>query len=242
MFCFTDKYSLVSSGILDNATDYHSHILPGVDDGFNLINDAISALDYYHSLGIRKVILTPHIMDLFPNNNHDLLMDEYEKFCNIYQGEIEVQLGAEYMMDANFEKHLESEQVLTVCQDHILIECYATSCPYDFINRINRVMSVGYFIVLAHPERYTFLNEKKYSYLREMGVKLQLNLLSLLGLHGSNVQKKARSLLRNNYYDLWGIDLHSLNKFADYMNKKVLTKSDVCSLMSLKNKMQINYD
>lgn len=240
MFCFTDKYSLISSGILDRSTDCHSHILPGVDDGFNLISDALTALDYYHSLGIRKVILTPHIKDLFPNNNYSSLNYEYEKFSAIYQGEVEIRLGAEYMMDANFEKHLESGQILTVSQDHILVECYATSCPYDFINRINRVMTAGYFIVLAHPERYAFLNEKKYGYLREIGVKFQLNLLSLLGLYGSNVQKKARSLLRKNCYDLWGIDLHSLNKFADYMNKKVLTKSDICSLMSLKNKMQEN--
>ncbi len=52
---------------MQNATDWHSHILPGVDDGIKTLDDSLEVLDLYDQLGIKKVWLTPHIMEDFPN-------------------------------------------------------------------------------------------------------------------------------------------------------------------------------
>ena len=64
--------------------------------------------------------------------------------------------------------------------------------------------------VLAHPERYTYLSRTKsvFEDLKTAGCLFQLNLLSLTGYYGKAVQELAEYLLKNNYYDLAGTDLH----------------------------------
>lgn len=236
MFSLKKRYSLLSSTVLSESVDCHSHILPGVDDGIESINEATDVLNGFEQIGIKKVILTPHINLQYPKNDYAFLKKKYEELSLSYAGEVKTQLGAEYMLDAGFEKQLESGDVLSLFDKHILIECPGLDCPYDFINRINFIMSSGYFVVLAHPERYYFLDENKYFRLKEMGVKYQLNLFSLLGAYGELVRRKARLLLQHDSYDLWGTDLHAEDAMC-YFNRKRLTKEEVNSLCLLKNRM-----
>ena len=67
MFCFFKNHTIGETGILNGLTDWHSHILPGVDDGFRSIKDSLEALSRYESLGISEVWLTPHVMEDVPN-------------------------------------------------------------------------------------------------------------------------------------------------------------------------------
>jgi tyrosine-protein phosphatase YwqE len=69
----------------------------------------------------------------------------------------------------------------------------------------------NYQPVLAHPERYGYLSRTKefYDQLKDAGCYFQLNLLSLSGHYGEHVQKLAEYLLKKNYYDLAGTDLHN---------------------------------
>ena len=53
-------------------TDWHSHILPGVDDGFKSLEDSLAVLDMYQEAGIREVWLTPHVMEDIPNTTDGL--------------------------------------------------------------------------------------------------------------------------------------------------------------------------
>ena len=63
MWPFTKKISLEQSGLFQGLTDWHSHILPGVDDGFQKMEDSLAALQKYEELGVKSVWLTPHIME-----------------------------------------------------------------------------------------------------------------------------------------------------------------------------------
>ena len=47
-------------------TDYHSHVLPGVDDGIRNIEEALSALERLNKEGVEALWLTPHIMEDSP--------------------------------------------------------------------------------------------------------------------------------------------------------------------------------
>ena len=60
MWPFTKKNSLEQSGLFQGLTDWHSHILPGVDDGFQKMEDSLAALKKYEELGVKSVWLTPH--------------------------------------------------------------------------------------------------------------------------------------------------------------------------------------
>jgi tyrosine-protein phosphatase YwqE len=68
----------------------------------------------------------------------------------------------------------------------------------------------GYQPVIAHPERYIYLQQNKefYEELKDIGCLFQLNILSLSGGYGKSVLDLAQHLLKKDYYDLLGTDLH----------------------------------
>ena len=66
------KVSIADSGILKGMTDYHSHLLPGVDDGVKTMAETLKILEEMEKQGIRKVWFTPHIMEDIPQQDRRL--------------------------------------------------------------------------------------------------------------------------------------------------------------------------
>lgn len=67
MWPFKKQIPLKASGIFAGFTDWHSHILPGVDDGVQTLEESLAILQQYEVLGVKAVWLTPHIMEDIPN-------------------------------------------------------------------------------------------------------------------------------------------------------------------------------
>ena len=116
MWPFNKKTSIGASGILAGATDYHSHILPGVDDGVESMEEALRILAAYEELGIKELWLTPHIMEDIPNTP-EKLQARFAELTSRYKGSITLHLAAEYMID----NHLRS----------LLMNCHSVTnnCP-----------------------------------------------------------------------------------------------------------------
>ena len=91
---------------------------------------------------------------------------------------------------------------------HLLVETSYFNPPIKFRETLKQIKSLGYHPLLAHPERYLYMDEAEYRRLREEGVKFQLNLASLAGGYGKTVKKKAQWLLENGFYSVAGSDLH----------------------------------
>ena len=98
---FGRRRTLAEAGIFAGMTDWHSHILPGVDDGLESIGDSLEALREYEALGIREVWLTPHVMEDVPNTTEGL-RERFAELRAAYGGPVELHLAAEYMMDSLF--------------------------------------------------------------------------------------------------------------------------------------------
>jgi tyrosine-protein phosphatase YwqE len=94
-------------------------------------------------------------------------------------------------------------------------------------------MRAGYRPVLAHPERYEYMDDKDYERLHSMGVRLQLNLPSVLGYYGDHVREKAAKILKNGWYDMAGSDCHKFRPIRHMMTDKLLKKDGVKLLRSL---------
>lgn len=105
-------------------------------------------------------------------------------------------------------------------QKHLLVETSYFNPPMGLNNILLRIKAKGYIPVLAHPERYTYMNEKDYWRLKGMNVRFQLNLLSLIGAYGPEVRGKEEWLLKNGYYQLCGTDIHSLKLWKESVMKK----------------------
>lgn len=209
MFPFCRKRTLQEAGIFEGMTDWHSHILPGVDDGFKSLEDSLAVLDMYQESGIREVWLTPHVMEDIPNTT-DGLRQRFDELRKAYRGRVILRLAAEYMLDTLFEDRLDRDDLLPIGQEgrHLLVETSYFNPPANLLAILTGIKSRGYYPVLAHPERYVYMGMQDYSLLSDSGVKFQLNLGSLAGMYGSQAAKKAVRLLRNGYYDITGTDLH----------------------------------
>ncbi len=192
-------------------TDWHCHILPGVDDGVETIDETLSILSEYERMGIERVWLTPHIMEDFPNST-SLLRDRFAELKEHYKGNIRLNLAAEHMIDNLFTERLEADDVLPIGekQNMILVETSYFCPPLRLHNTLERIKSKGYHPLLAHPERYAYMNSmSEYERLKNMGVLFQLNLLSLAGFYGGDVKEKSCRMLKQGMYDRFGTDLHS---------------------------------
>lgn len=213
MWPFHKKKRLESSGLFRGFTDWHSHILPGVDDGVRTMDEALQILARYEELGVKTVWLTPHIMEDIPNTT-DHLRERFDYLQNAYQGNIELHLAAEYMLDNLFDERLEKNDLLPLGEngDSLLVETSYFNPPMDLYQKLEQIKAKGYHPVLAHPERYAYMNDKDYEQLKKMGIRFQLNLPSLAGLYGKHIQKKANQLKKIAFYDYSGGDIHSLKQ------------------------------
>lgn len=205
------------SSLLTNFTDHHSHILPGVDDGVKKMEVSLKVLERYEQLGIVEVWCTPHIMEDIPNTT-TALQARFAELCEAYQGPIKLHLAAEYMMDALFEERLEQDDLLKLGKDgnQILVETSYFTPPMDMDSILRRIKQKGLYPVLAHPERYVYMGKERYSALKDGGIRFQLNLSSLSGAYGSTAKDKARWILKHDYYNLAGSDLHSFRNMENW--------------------------
>ncbi len=235
MWLFKDKVaSIEESGMLAGLTDWHSHVLPGVDDGIKTMDEALEVLRHFDAKGVDTLWLTPHIMEDYPNTT-DKLRKKFDELQNAWDGNLKLRLASENMLDTLFEERLANKDLLPIGEnaDHLLVETSYFSAPMGFDNMIDSIMSAGYYPLLAHPERYTYMNEDDYKRLREKGVKMQLNYVSLVGGYGETAKKKSIWLLKNGFIDAVGSDVHRLKSNQTLIAQKPSKKEHLDLLLSV---------
>ena len=208
------------SSLLTNFTDHHSHILPGVDDGVKKMETSLKVLERYEQFGIAEVWCTPHVMEDIPNTTAGL-QARFAELCEAYQGPIKLHLAAEYMMDELFEERLEQGDLLKLGDEgnQVLVETSYFTPPMDMDAILRRIKQKGIYPMLAHPERYVYMNKERYKELKNNGIRFQLNLSSVAGAYGSEAKDKALWLLKQNFYNIAGSDLHS-SRNIDYWSTR----------------------
>ena len=217
MFGFRNK---LPKDIFEGASDLHCHLLPGVDDGFSTMEKSLHALKKLEEHGIKKMVLTPHFMKDYPDNDRTTIAAKFEtykaeaaKVCGI-----ELHLAAEYMLDARFLEHFK-QGFLTLDKDgtHVLCETSYLMYEHGISGMLYEIMCAEYQPVIAHPERYEYANKDVYFKWIDKRFKFQLNLLSLAGAYGSTAVAKSHYLLKEGLYDYVGSDMHSLSNYERFL-------------------------
>lgn len=239
MLDFLGRHTIGETGLLGGMTDWHCHILPGVDDGFPCMEDSLGALRRYEALGVSEVWLTPHVMEDVPNTT-EALRGRFAELREAYGGPVRLHLAAEYMMDGLLGRRLGDADLLPLGTGgrHLLVETSYFSPPAGMVEILKDVRAAGYFPVLAHPERYMYMDMEDYSALLDGGVRFQLNLGSLTGMYGDEAQRKAFRLLRRGRYTIAGTDLHRPAQLERILNArcprgilKVLSKYELLNTL-----------
>lgn len=221
MWLFGKRHSLAESGIFHDFTDWHSHLLPGVDDGVRTMDEALDVFALYEKLEVKAVWLTPHIMEDTPNATAHL-KERFKELKTAYKGTVHLHLAAEYMLDNLFCQRLDNDDLLPLGErgDRLLVETSYYNPPANLYGLLEEIKRKGFHPVLAHPERYTYMEKKDYRNLKEADVKFQLNIPSLLGLYGKAAQDKARWLQKEGWYNLAGTDTHGIKMFQTCLTRK----------------------
>lgn len=220
----SDIFSKPLAPELRGITDWHSHILPGVDDGIRSIDHSLEVLRLYENAGIEKVWLTPHIMEDIPNTTA-ALRQRFDELCRAYDGPVTLALAAENMLDTLFCRRLDEGDLLTFDNNIILVETSYFNPPAGLEDLLERILTSGYTPLIAHPERYFYVTDlSRYRRWKQMGALLQLNLLSLDGYYGPEVKAKAEDLLSRGMYDRAGSDLHARRHIETLMSARIKKK------------------
>lgn len=194
--------------------DMHSHLIPGIDDGAPDLATSLKLIRGMTELGFSKLITTPHIMwDIYKNSREKILerADRLRDAVNKEGIPVEIHAAAEYFLDDHVAGLIKNnEPLLTISGKSVLVE-FSLAYPSHSLKSILFDMQMqGYQPVIAHPERYIYLQQNKefYEELKEIGCLFQLNLMALNGHYGRSVQELAQYLIRKNHYELIGTDLH----------------------------------
>lgn len=214
MFFFRKKKANAETDLGWLGTDIHSHLLPDIDDGSPDATTSIELIRGLSALGFKKLITTPHVLwDVYPNTTGRI----YEKQNALRQTlreegiAIDFSAAAEYFIDEHFVQALKEKQpLLTLRNNIVLVEFSMITAPLDLLDVLFQMQLQGYQPLIAHPERYIYLQNRKafFDELKDGGCQLQLNLLSITGHYGTSVQALAEHLLKQGMYDYAGTDLH----------------------------------
>jgi protein-tyrosine phosphatase len=237
MFEFFSKKKFLID-YLENFVDMHNHILPGIDDGSKTVEESIALIKSFSEFGVQNFIATPHIMDnYYPNTSETIhsSLDELKK--GLFDNElkhISFDVAAEHMIDANFESLLDRSEMMPLRKNYLLVEMSYLQPSINFEEAIQKIASKRYFPILAHPERYNFLQLKssEYKKYKKQGILFQMNLLSLSEFYGRDVQKKALHLLDEGLIDFVASDVHNMNQLQSLRDIKV-TNTQIEALLPI---------
>lgn len=206
--------------------DIHCHILPGVDDGFTSAESSIEALRIMASKGIKEVVFTPHMNpDLYVGMTEADLRTAYSEFVKRLPQDIGIRtsLAAEYMIVKDFEQRAADPELLTYEDGSILIEMSYYYRSPNLEQTVFRLVMEGKKPILAHPERYSFMEDclEDFDRLHEMGCRFQMNYLSQSGIYGPSSIKIMEYIRSHGWYSFHATDLHSIHQLEKILAIRV---------------------
>lgn len=224
---FKSKQS--TSGLRDLSglgVDLHSHLIPGIDDGAKTMEESLILIQGLIDLGYRRVITSPHIMSGGYNNTPAIILKGRDQVRDaLRQAGMDVQFDAwaEYYLDETILPKIEKGDLLTIGDKYILVELSYLMKSFSTTTYFYNLISNGYKVVLAHPERYPYYYSAdldEYKALKDQGVYFQLNISSLTGTYGQAARSTAEMLVDHNMIDFVATDLHNMRHLG-YIRESV---------------------
>ena len=205
--------------------DTHSHILPGLDDGTEDLEQALSAARIAVQDGIERVICTPHWISGIFENTRSIVMAAIESFeQHLQEHNIPLVLypGAELRVNLEIPAKIARGALLTLNESaYALIELPAEIIPPRIEDFFYNLQVQGLTPVIAHPERNPGVARdpgRLYGWI-ESGVLAQLTAGSLLGKFGGTIRKFCLLLLEHGMVHLIATDCHGQMNRAPRLSK-----------------------
>lgn len=195
--------------------DMHAHILPGVDDGPNTMDESIELLRLAEAEGISHIIATPHAY----SPHYDVSKTSVVEGLTKLKGEIkkkginiELSAGQEIRIHDKVVERIKSGEALTLANSkYVLLELPSSGIPAYTVPVIQGILNLNKVPIIAHPERNRAIAEKpsRLERLITHGALAQVTAGSLAGHFGKSVQKLSLQLIEANLIHTYGSDVHN---------------------------------
>lgn len=194
--------------------DFHTHILPGIDDGAENFDEAISMIEELRGLGFEGVVATPHANPMYIPDRKRLkdLRDDLQGRTGF-----PILIGYETAMDVLL---IEDPTYFAIeGTNMILVELPWFDESFDYRGLLMGLLKRGLRPILAHPERHSHIDMGALEDIKSMGVLIQVNVKSILGAYGESVRRKALQFFPLS--DIVGSDAHSPEDYSLFVSKGV---------------------
>ena len=203
--------------------DFHSHILPAIDDGSKSMEDSIQILREAREAGFSKIISTSHYLEGY----YEIKEEDRKRLIQELKNEdigLELYVGSEIYITENMVDLLKEKKASSINNSkYVLFEIPMNNKTMLTKEIIYRLIENGYVPVLAHPERYSFIqqNPEELEELVDMGTLCQSNYGSIIGLYGKKTEKTVKKLLKNNLIHFLGSDVHRQDQIYNKIPKAI---------------------
>jgi protein-tyrosine phosphatase len=210
---------LTGAAVPPGLVDFHSHLVPGVDDGARDLGEAVRAVETLAAEGVRHVLTTPHLdasviarPELFERLQREveaawfLVVDA----CVDRDPPMSFHLGREILLDTA-SPELADPRVRLNGGPYVLVEFPRLNLPASSEDVIGHISALGYRPVIAHVERYLYQGEALpiWDEWRHAGAALQVNAASYVGRYGAAARELAWRALELGWVDLAASDYHA---------------------------------
>ena len=196
--------------------DFHSHILPGIDDGAVDLDTSVFLAESMKDWGFERITCTPHITSKYRNTPETIrrAFEQLQEALYVHGTDLDLKMSAEYrLVPETWPEVLEKNWLMPIEDKFILMELpihrreeMSWIKPLD---EFKKILSSGLIPLLPHPERYFYLSESELMSFIEAGVQIQSNYGSLAGLYGSEAQENALRLIAGGLVSHFGTDMHN---------------------------------
>lgn len=205
--------------------DFHSHILPGLDDGARDLDDSLMLASAMKGWGFERVYCTPHINALYRNTPESIrpAFEQLQEALSTHNIDLDIRMSAEYrLVPETWPDVLEKGWLMPIEDKYILMELPISRRSemknISPMEEFRKIVSMGLTPILPHPERYGYLSHDELLKFVDIGVKIQCNYGSLAGLYGHDAEEIAGSLVKEGIVSFFGTDMHNAH-YVDVMGQ-----------------------
>ncbi len=191
--------------------DIHNHILPYIDDGSSSLETSIFLLKEAKEQGIKSIILTPHLIKEMYEESNKKIIDKYnELLIEASKIGIDIFLGREIMCFKPNEilEMIKNNEVLPMNNSPYLLLEFSYTKEIDISEVIYNASLYDYKVIIAHIERYQYVDINEVHYLKDCGALIQVNAETIVRPANFRVKKFVKKLLDEDLVDFIASDIH----------------------------------